>query len=376
MSTWHHGTIDLFDTEPGGLPPYGPAPPVFRCEECAGTFSSKDALSKHRFEEHPLQRPVLLFQGRELGETPVLVTRAVTERDVHENSCDRAFVDGREIPVGSVPRRLATISSGVHRLRLVKTGVRADFNLDFCIASKPELDRVGREFTAWWPGRQIDGRAIEAFVSATEVLATVAGYVDGICEYLYGLQLKNGPSTVSRSRETYVHRFNRAVDRLASYSTPLARRISAAVEFHFNHFPETVDLAGYQDIGRAALRYAAWMGLASEGVDPPNGVAEPSNPGAADDRLPTVFDSTTKRIVHYVLDRRNDVAARREIEALLNSDPATYDALKMHVLLGEICAESGDALGARSHVRELRNVPALECWAESMLERLHQGSGR
>lgn len=120
MGFWHTGYMEFH--EPVGLEGYlfKPSPREFSCKHCDEVYHSIEELRQHRFESHPLRRPVLFLHGRELGAHPVRITRFLTERDVHTDNCEQAFLNNVEIPVCSVPYKLSGISSGVCKLELRK----------------------------------------------------------------------------------------------------------------------------------------------------------------------------------------------------------------------------------------------------------------
>ena len=377
MSTWHHGTIELFDSEAGGIsnPGYEPIAPTFPCELCGKSLPSREDLRQHRFENHPLRRPILYVRGREAGEDLVYITAPLAADEVHTNGCERAFINDQEIPVDRVPQSLAAMSSGVCRLGLLKTEVRADFRLDFRVALPAELDEIDGRFAVIFRESRLDSEAIETLISTTAPLRTATGYVDGICEYLYGLKSKSGTSTTS-PRNNYVSRFNRAVNKLTAYDTPLARAITAAIEFHFNHFLEVVELDRDHDIGVAASRYALWTGLARpshsgrrKGQSAGRFRKRPSViPG---DTQGVAVDGLTLRIVDWVVRPRieHTECTRAAMEQLLERHADTYDGLKLRVLLAELLGGTHDTAGALRHAKAVRNVPGLEPWAEDRIAR-------
>ena len=76
MGFWHTGYMDFH--EPVGLGDgYPPPTPVYACQMCSEEFPNPDDLRAHRFESHPLSRPVLLVRGVEVGSTPIHISRAL-----------------------------------------------------------------------------------------------------------------------------------------------------------------------------------------------------------------------------------------------------------------------------------------------------------
>ena len=363
MGFWHTGYIEFH--EPRGLEDVRlePSPPEFPCKHCNQIYGSANELRQHRFESHPLYRPTLFIQGRELGTHPVRVTRGLSTDDVKVDGCERAFLNGNEIPVQAIPRMLALISSDVCQLELRKADVSATFTLDFRIALKKDLIAVEMQFIRTALGRRLDYRAVEEFISATSGFRSAIGYCDGICSYLYGILAKEGSSESSLPYEAYVGKFNKAVEELSVYDRPLARMIGSLVAFHFNHFEEAEKLAHRARVGQAATRYTSWMRGETRGQDnAPVSSVEPSKLEAL------VTDWETERIIRWTVRPLDELSEDiSEMESFLNQQIEEYDSVKVHVLLGEIYVRYGDVANALKHAKALRNLVAMEKWAESMI---------
>ena len=363
MGFWHTGYMEFH--EPVGLGDlrFELAPPTFPCAHCNEIFLSSDELRRHRFESHPLHRPILLVQGQELSTHPIRITQGLTEDEVRATGCDQAFLNGEKVSVCSVPQKLAQISSGVCRLVLSKADVSATFVLDFRLASEDDLKGVETQFERMALGHQLDIRAIEEFISATSGFETAIGYCDGICSYLYGVLAKENSPESSLPRKAYVGKFNRSATELADYNRPLAQMIGSLIEFHFNHFEEAARLAGEARVGQAAARYAAWL------QDREIRTRHVTNSDFAGiDLEALVTDWSTEEIIRWTVRPLNELSGHvTEMESLLNREIEEFDRVKVHVLLGEFCAAIGDTGNKLRHAKALRNLPALESWAESMI---------
>ena len=81
MGFWHTGYFEFHELV--GLDgTFKPLPPSFPCVHCGQTYASLHELRNHRFEAHPLHRPVMFLQGRELGTHPVRIARRISPADV------------------------------------------------------------------------------------------------------------------------------------------------------------------------------------------------------------------------------------------------------------------------------------------------------
>ena len=363
MGFWHTGYIEFHEPVGLGTRGFEPSPPKFSCPICGEAYLAPDDLIKHRFESHPLYRPMLFIQGQELGTSRFRVARRLGQADVKLEDCDGAFLNGTRIPVSSVPRVLTQISSGVCQLELGKNDVCTKFELDFCIASEEDLQGIETEFQRLAVARKLDLRSIDEFISASSNFVTAIGYLDGICDYLYGVLAKERSNDSSLSHEKYVNKFNKAVEQLAAYDRPLARIIRSLVEFHFNHFEEAAHLASNERIGRAAASYATWKRgrkITSK---------QKYFPSVALNNLETsVTDWDTEQIVRWAVRPLEDLTAEiDEMESSLNRGLVEYDSVKVRVLLGETYTVSGDYGRALKHAKELCNLPGLKRWANSVI---------
>ena len=364
MGFWHTGYIEFH--EPMGLnPKFKPQPERFPCAQCGESYSSPDKLRSHRFEAHPLHRPVMLVQGRELGTNRIRITQLLSVADVHIAYCDRARFNGSEIPIPRLPHELATISSDVCRIVLSKDGVDAAFELDFCIASKKDIEGVEDQFKRIVHGRRLDTRAIEEFIAAASGFTTAVGYCDGICTYLYGVLAKEQAGGSTLPYTAYEGKFNEAAEELAAYDRPLAQAIGALIEFHFNHFRDSAGLSPESRVGRVSARYSDWIES--------SGSSEHGTTGT--DKLEgLVTDRETEQLLRWAIRPLRDLAREATaMEDFLQRASAEYDGVKLRILLGELYAQLGKVDQALIHAKVLRNMSGFQGWAEALIERLKGG---
>lgn len=362
MGFWHTGYMEFHEPVGVGSFCFEPSPPRFPCKYCDEIYVSIDDLRKHRFERHPLRRPLLFLQGRELGSDPVRITQPLTAAEVTADGCDRAVLNGDAISVRALPRTLLKFSSEVCRLVLSRGEISSEFTLDFRIASERDLRGIEEQFDRTARGRRLDMRATEEFIYATSRFGAAIGYCDGICAYLYGILAKESAPDSSLPYEAYVGKFNKAAEELAAYDRPLARTIGSLIQFHFNHFAEASRLAPQTRVGQVAGRYSAWLRNSAPKIDQ-TGLRE-----ALKTLETLVTDWKTEQIIRWAVQPLDELSRQvADLESFLNGDITEFDKLKLHVLLAETYASSGDIGSALQHAKTLRNLSAFEKWAESML---------
>lgn len=362
MGFWHTGYIEFH--EPAGLEgEWMPTPARLPCLHCEQTFASADELRKHRFEAHPLRRPVMFLDGRELGTQRVRVTRPVSPAEVKVEGSERVVLNGNDIAVSGLGRALARVTNDVCRIVLSKYGVQAQFEVEIRVASVQDLRGVEDQFRRMATSRRLDMRAVEEFIGGASRFGSALGYCDGVCAYLYGLLAKERAKDSSLPYEAYASKYAKAAEELAPYDRKLARTIGGVIEFHFNHFRDAERLRPDSRLGRVAGRYAAWVESRVKAPAASVGTDEEAAPLEA-----LVTDWDTERILDWASRPFADFGEKaREVELFLKRDLAEFDRVKLHMLLAELRAVSGDAKAALEHAKALRNLSAVERWAEALI---------
>lgn len=364
MGFWHTGYIEFH--EPVGLEGfYTPSPPVYRCQHCNETFSTSEDLRTHRFEIHPVERPCLFLAGIEVGTAPMRITRPIAVSDIEVDRCDKAWVNGIPLSSTELPEKLVGETNDTVTVKLANEGVIAEFVLRYEIASPRDLEGVEHCFLDVAQRGRLDMRAVEDFITAARGFPTAIGYCDGVCEYFYGVLAKERSPESTLPYEVYHQKFNRAEDILKDFDRPLARSISALIAFHFNHFPESITLAGDTRVGVAAGRFRCW--IAGDKTGGSHLLTRTFDSGL--EKLLTDFE--TERLINWsVTEPKALLTQLRYLESVVHKDIPEFDRTKLRVLLTELHIKQGNIAEAKIHARELRNSMALGKWAESALERV------
>lgn len=360
MGFWHTGYMEFH--EPIGLSEFvaAPSPPEYRCEQCGESFPAFELLRSHRFERHPVIRPVLFVRGREVGGSRLRVTRPIQPSDVRALHSSDARLNGQSVALDDLGQLLSLMSTTVADVQL-HGEIVADFRLHFEIALARDIAGVERCFENAAHRGRLDRRAIEDFIESARAYPTALAYCDGICEYLYGVLAKERSPESSLPFHEYRDKFNRAADVLRDVDRPLARLVQGLVAFHFNHFPVAIACSPSTRIAAASRRYTGWIQKVS---DPAFKTVGPHSPTM--DRWLTDLD--TEHVLRWVLSPWQDTLLEAvDIETTIDRDLPEFDRVKLRVVLADVYRISGRFADAERHARELRNNPTLGPWAESVL---------
>jgi hypothetical protein len=371
MGFWHTGYFEFH--EPVGLEgEWKPTPPQVRCSVCGINFDSEDDLRQHRFEVHPLSRPTIFLDGREIGNQRVTITRPMRSGQLVIKGAERAFLNDREVALAALGRSVAQFSDDVCRIVLLKNGVPAHLEIEIRIATEVDLKGIEAQFERMAATRRLDSRVVEEFIAACSPFKTAVGYCDGICNYLYGLMAKERATDCSLRHEQYIEKYSAAAERLAPYDRGLSRTVGGLIEFHFNHFQDAVRLCPDSRLGYVSNYFATWVASRT--------VADSSTADTANRRATSiekvVTELDTERILTWAsLPLKSLAVHLHNLEEMCRRmDLAEFDRVKLHMLLGESLAATGNTVGALVHARSLRNLPTVEAWAESLISKIGDNS--
>ena len=367
MGFWHTGYIE-FHQFSGIETEWIPSPPQVQCSYCQLMFDSEDELRQHRFEAHPFRQPTVFLDGQEIGNQRVRITRPLAPEQLGIEGAERAVLNGREVPIAELGSEIAQVSDDVCRITLTKDGVASHFEMEICIASDKDLEGVEKQFDRMAATRRLDIRVVDEFIDACLPFKSAVGYCDGVCSYLYGLMAKERAADCSLKHEQYIGKYSTAAKQLAPYDRKLAHTIGGLIEFHFNHFREPARLCPDSRLGRVSIRFATWID--SRSAAHAASVEASGSRATSIERVVTEMD--TERILGWATRPLESLAGDvSEIsEMCRRPDLEEFDRVKLHMLLGETLLATGNRTAALAHARTLRNLPAVNVWAESIIREI------
>ena len=360
MGFWH--TTGYVDWTTGSTMPagycYGPGhrPPV----------PTMGPAPEQQCAPESIYSPAMYVRGQEVGHRPLVITDSVGLGDIQLHHCNSVALNGRDITVREVPKRLSSMTHGLATLDLFGAeSSRKTVSLDFQIAVKGDLDVIDAAFEAMRKRNQLDICAINLFISETRQSETALSYCGGIADYLYGVIAKERHRRSDLKYESYQSRFGSAASKLSRYDRPIARAIIDLISFHFNHFSDTSNCHRITRVAIASRIFQAWMARENDGQSRKQVFDQ--QPHALEESL---ADFETECILRWTCWPEYRKRYLNSIESHLSSRTlAQYDVTKLHILLAEEYVKVGNRKSAIEHAKELSNITEFAPWAASIIDR-------
>ena len=367
MGFWHTGYMEHH--EDAGLgEDYVPGPVLYNCQHCKEQFANKDELLRHRFEKHPYVTPILLVRGRELGATPIRLSRPIERSDVVLRRCKAARMNGKNVAPARLPGLLAALRNEYVKLELGNDGGSATHEITFSIANEDDVLAVERAFMALARRKALTTRAIDAFIDDCRSYKTAGGYLDGICHYLYGVLAKEESQDSSLAYSDYPDRFNQAADALGDFDRKLAHMIRALIAFHVNQFRDAADVALPGVVKTSSHRFARVLRTSEWPYSQKYG------DGHASIMEDLLVDNETRRILRWAEMAPQKLCVEAdEISAQIGRGREGLDEIKLKILLVQSHLAAERLVEARQGARRLMGYEATRLMAESIIGRLEQG---
>jgi hypothetical protein len=360
MGFWQTGYGE-FHEESGLIPPFVLSPLVYECRSCRQLFASVEQYQQHRFDAHPLIRPMLLIEGREIGDTEHLITTRIHPSNVRALGAQRARLNDVELSPAKLGDTIQRITSGVVLISLQSEDLVSHFRLRIEIAHPDDLLGIERAFRGMVRRGRLDLTVIEDLIKVSSPFVTAKPYLDGICDYLYGVLAKEDTGGSNIGYASHQNRFTQASHKLFTYHTSIGSVIRALVAFNFNQFNEASHLAPDTRIGVVARRYVAWLGTDGS-------LSVPGRVGFANKIDRALTDRDTEDVLRFAMEPirvlKNKLPA---IERALVQSISEMDRAKLRVMAAEALLASGNLEAARTHAREIRNVGIFKSWADRVL---------
>lgn len=370
MGFWHTGYMEFHEPTEEGRGAYSePKPPTFSCTRCGVEFSTERDLRVHSFEGHTIQRPVLVFKGRECGKSRLTITAQTSEKDWEIRNAGVVQINGTTTSIPRAVEALTTQRSGILDICLVNADVVHTSQFEFAFSDRDDLEGVDAALFHFIEGRELSLRAIDDFIMRSKAYRTAGGYLSGLANYLYGALAREGlaePGLRSNIGDSggYEGKYDKAVAALGAFDRPPAEAICGIVAFHYNQFHRAMTKTKSQRVAEVSLRFQAllrrqpWQ---SAGLLQ----AEHSSLDYA------LSDSSIDQILAWSalpLDGTGEPSVANFVSQIGVQLPR--DAFKLHLVAAEHSLALGDFARARHHGENLGHSREAATWYADFRQRL------
>lgn len=338
-------------------------PEVFPCKQCGAVFNSHDAWFDHRFEKHPLRRPMLV-----LGDVEVLTPRYTAQnalppqviRTVNAIGCR---VNGKEVALKNLGQLLAAKPRAFYSIALAgEGGVETTYEISVEIPAHEHIAAVERDFAALASQGRLTVHSVNAFLQQTSAAPTAKNLTHGLANYLFGMLAKDQRGETSLSQEQGRAKLNEAHQTLLDIKRPLPQAIAAVIEFGTNAFQRRQWLGPVPYLNSAM----DWYRMASSGQIPPEFNLEVQG---AESRWRIPLDSSTHELLDWLRQPTEGLLAdARAIQKRANQPTWLHeDRVKASVLLACTFMRAGQREQAQERARAFRHDPVFADLADTLL---------
>lgn len=338
-------------------------PEVFPCQQCDAVFSSHDAWFDHRFERHPLRRPMLV-----LGDVEVLTPRytaqnALSPQVIRTVNAIGCRVNGKEVPLTNLAQVLAAKPRAFYSIALWgEGGVETTYEVSVEVPANEHLVAVERDFAALASQGRLTVHSVNAFLQQASAAPTAKNLTHGLANYLFGVLAKDQRGETSLTQEQGRAKLNEAHQTLLDIKRPLPQAIAAVIEFGTNTFQRRHWLGPIPHL-RDAMD---WYRMAGAGQIPPENKPEVHG-GESRWRIP--LNSSTHELLGWL--RQPSDLLRADARAIQKrAGQPTWlheDRVKASVLLACTFMHAEQREQAQERARTFRHDPVFAALADKLL---------
>ncbi len=338
----------------------------YKCEQCVESFDRPDLLVEHRFSAHPYEAPVLLIRGKEVGSLPTNINTPLTPNDILICNAVNSKINGSQVDLKEVAIQLSKVRQENIDLILSNNELTSRYRLRFNISSDKDLLGIEAEFLRLVQGRVLSRSAIDEFILKTANYKSAANYVDGLCEYFYGVLAKEESECSSLKPTKYREKFNRSAEQLIDYSRTLANYIKGLIAFHFNHFTEARIFLNVGNLFKVSSFY--------EQIFSGNDVDFERYLVADSQLLENILmDEETNLILNFF---RNNNPSRADFnnleQKLISTKVSEFGKIKLKILKIKLLIKYNNENQAVSILKELKGLSYLELWVGQVMKKIEQ----
>jgi hypothetical protein len=241
--------LEVLNTQTNNRPSYGPLDAgrvlyspqqKFYCHRCEKNFATQEQLTQHLWDKHPTKNPILIFGDTELTSTRHIVRNRFPLENVSVLNAELINVNGNEVTLKKLNKLIGSATNQFFRIDITNEGVNKKFELDIKLISDSYIQNIDECFFNCFNNSQLTNDGIQTFIKLTNRYTDAADYIDGLLNYLVGLQAKVGRASVV-SFEKYAEKLNQSFSILSEFKNPLAVAICDVISFMMNTFNEVSD---------------------------------------------------------------------------------------------------------------------------------------
>lgn len=338
-------------------------PERYSCKQCGAVFGAYEEWFAHRFDKHPLRRPILVLGDHEVLTPRYTAQASVSSEAIRTVNTVACRINGRIVSPNELSEVLLAKPRGFFSITLFgEEGVRSEYEISVEIPKLEDLALVERDFALLANHGRLTVHTINAFVEQAASATTAKRLTDGLANFMLGILAKDQRGDTTLTQEQGRAKLNEAHQTLSEIKRPLAQAIAGVVEFGANAFQRQQWLRPVPQLQQAI----GWYRSASEG-----NVAELAleQEAFSTSKWRVPLDSATHELITWVcmpararLEEGRAIARRGSQLSWLHED-----RIKASVLLASTFHALGEAGQAAEMARSFRHDPVFGGLAERLL---------
>lgn len=339
-------------------------PEVFPCGQCNLTFGSYDEWFEHRFQLHPIARPMLVLGDVEMVTPRFVVMQALKTGQVRAVNAESCLVNGTPTSMTEFAERLAMASNAFFNVTLVGAdgGSKTSYEISVELPAPEHLHAVELAFARIAATGSLSLNSINSFVREVANASTARRYLDGLSGYLFGVLAKDQRGDTGLTQEQGRTKLNEAHQTLMLIDRPLAKVVRAVIEFQANVFLRTRGVS----VAPRLLQAMQWFESAHGGHLAPFPEMQVID-GPTPSRVP--LDAATDELLTWAsLPVSQLMEQLRSVEKRCRQpDWLPDDRAKARVLFAALQLAQGDHAGGIQTARAFRHDPVFQHLSENLL---------
>ncbi|QRY53807.1 hypothetical protein [Mycolicibacterium septicum] len=287
-------------------------------------------------------------------------------------NADAAWVNKQPSSIADAVRHLVEQRNGTADIMLGNAQVRSEFQFEFALAEKRDLEGVDSALEHLIRGAGLSMETLDTFIMDSKRYASATRYYSALADYLYGAAMReddeeHGDADFAPGRAAYEDRFDSAVNILGTFDRPPAEAICGIVAFHYNQFGLAMTKTRSQRVAEVSMRFEAMLRFGQWNRRD----LAPVPHGSLDYAL---SDGIMEQVLRWSCIPIDGTAPPSVVEDMVEQLDRLrpLDQFKLHLIGAEHFLAAGDRLNASKHADLVRHGPAAQ-WYSDFRSRLERG---